>query len=1093
MSESNTIPQPDPKTRAGQDSPLTQMSDAMLRRILLVPIIGAGVGIVFYLGLALIMGAWQLATGSVFLAIGLGLVVAAFRMLRTRRSVAAGYLILLAAGVAFGGPLLFWTGVTPLLILGGLAVIVFLADLLLPQRRWQAIAIGAVTYLIYAAIALALPLPRYDAAQTPIIPIFLTILLLTLLVAFFWQIWQRFQFGHIRARLLISFIFLALLPPFIVVAIVIPLSTATTEQRIQSQFSSLAQAKEKQITLWLEQLRLDLGEQVARDEGTRLLQPLFTAAPGSPEFKLSELLINTRLEQMLNYRQNFESVSIVAADGTVVFSTDPHEKERDYSRDTALPIGLIKSYVAPPVFDRQDNRFLLSVYEPIANADNEVIGVMVGHANLNLLNQIVSEPTGLGETGESYLVKSNGSALTDLRYGGVLGQAQSQALERAAITQGKGQGDYLSYHDTPVFGSWLWHPDLNSALIIEQSRAEIDQTRNLLLLISSGVILLTIGLAIALAIIVTRSITTPIVRLQHQAEDVAHGNLTVRAQVDRDDEVGALAEAFNSMAAQLQDVITNLEERVQARTSQMRVSAEVGRTAVSVLEPEQLLRDIVNLMAERFGFYYVAIFTLDSANQYAVLREATGEAGQTLKERQHKLEVGGQSMVGYVVAQRRARIALDVGTDAVRFANPLLPDTRSEIALPLIVGDHILGALDVQSTTEAAFDDNSAVLLQGLADQIAIALNNAQAFTEAEEAVQRSHTLLLASRHLGETQTPEKLIIEDMLKTASTGLHMQRWWVVTFDPERLHLIPISTNAWLGTDAAPGAVLDVTQHTGNPLVRSASSGERFIVNNPQTDARLQNIPIEQRAEWGKFIAVPIVTGAAIVGALAYGRTEESKDFTRADLEAAESLASLLAVALENQRLSQMAEHAQAELTQLNRRVTGEDWATFKRKRSRDQVRWIGVGQEQSELPEVEEALTRGHIVFRALGDHDRLGVAVPIMLRDTPLGAFRLIVPQRQWNKELQTTLESLAGHVAQAAENARLLTETEERLLRERTLSEATDRVRRRTAVDAILESAAAELARYLDSPRVTVRFNQDFKPSNDAPEGNGQSKDRAA
>src|SRR3970282_1294047 len=102
------------------------------------------------------------------------------------------------------------------------------------------------------------------------------------------------------------------------------------------------------------------------------------------------------------------------------------------------------------------------------------------------------------------------------------------------------------------------------------------------------------------------------------------------------------------------------------------------------------MREVGDLIAERFGFYYAAVFILDKGGEHAVLRAATGEAGHALVERGHKLAVGEQSMVRYVTAQRKPRIALDVGEEPVRFANPWLPDTRSEIALPLAVGDRVL-------------------------------------------------------------------------------------------------------------------------------------------------------------------------------------------------------------------------------------------------------------------------------------------------------------------------------------------------------------------------------------------------------------------
>jgi GAF domain-containing protein len=130
------------------------------------------------------------------------------------------------------------------------------------------------------------------------------------------------------------------------------------------------------------------------------------------------------------------------------------------------------------------------------------------------------------------------------------------------------------------------------------------------------------------------------------------------------------------------------------------------------------------------------------------LREATGEAGRILKERQHQLEIGGRSMVGMTMKTRMARIALDVGTEAVRFANPLLPDTRSEIALPLMVGSRVIGALDVQSTQTAAFDEASASVLQSMADQIASALSNAIQFNQTQSALRRSRQLYEAGRAL---------------------------------------------------------------------------------------------------------------------------------------------------------------------------------------------------------------------------------------------------------------------------------------------------------------------------------------------------------
>jgi GAF domain-containing protein/HAMP domain-containing protein len=259
---------------------------------------------------------------------------------------------------------------------------------------------------------------------------------------------------------------------------------------------------------------------------------------------------------------------------------------------------------------------------------------------------------------------------------------------------------------------------------------------------------LTLLLGLAASFVIARSITRRLGSLADAASSVQQGSLTLSSTVTGQDEIAKLSKAFNAMTTQLRDLIGTLEQRVAERTrvaeqraTQIAAGAQIARVATSVLDPEQLVTQVVTLIQERFGFYYVGLFTVDESGRYAVLRQGTGEAGWVLRESKHRLEVGGNSMVGWVCDKRQARIALDAGQDAVRFANPLLPDTRSEIALPLQVGDRVLGALDVQSTQTAAFDENDIAVLQGMADQIATAMENARLFQQSQKALQERDSL----------------------------------------------------------------------------------------------------------------------------------------------------------------------------------------------------------------------------------------------------------------------------------------------------------------------------------------------------------------
>lgn len=169
-------------------------------------------------------------------------------------------------------------------------------------------------------------------------------------------------------------------------------------------------------------------------------------------------------------------------------------------------------------------------------------------------------------------------------------------------------------------------------------------------------------------------------------------------------------------------------EELEQRTEQLMVGAQVSRTATDILEPDELSQRVVDLVRESFGLYYVGLFLLDETGDNAVLHAGTGGAGRQLLRQHHALPVAETSMVGWSIVNRQARIALDVGDDAVRFDNPLLPETRSEVALPLISRGECIGALTFQSIAGAAFTLEDIAVLQSMSDLLANAINNARLY-----------------------------------------------------------------------------------------------------------------------------------------------------------------------------------------------------------------------------------------------------------------------------------------------------------------------------------------------------------------------------
>lgn len=245
---------------------------------------------------------------------------------------------------------------------------------------------------------------------------------------------------------------------------------------------------------------------------------------------------------------------------------------------------------------------------------------------------------------------------------------------------------------------------------------------------------------LGLAYLLTRSISDPLNQIINAFRTIEAGDLSRRVPIASTDEIGELGIYLNRMIGRVAEFQTNLENTISTRTDQLQATIEVGRAASANLDPQELIHQVVNLISDRFGYYYSAIFLVDENARWAELIDASGVAGQILKAQGHKLEIGRRSMVSNTILSKQASIALDVGEQPVRFDNPLLPQTRSEIALPLIVGDAVIGVLDVQSVQEAAFSQDNIETLQAMANQVAIAVENARLFQQTQNSLDELRT-----------------------------------------------------------------------------------------------------------------------------------------------------------------------------------------------------------------------------------------------------------------------------------------------------------------------------------------------------------------
>ncbi len=550
------------------------------------------------------------------------------------------------------------------------------------------------------------------------------------------------QPSSLRRRMTRAMVLIVLIPTLVSALVSALTGWRSAQQQVVNQLRSVATLKEAEIHLWLNALHTDLTTLQTEEMQADFITLLGAAVPDElPEYEI----VRSRFAQNLAQTGRFEAIFLVDTTGRVILSTSLTQYWKNYRGWAFFEEGL-KGPLSHLTWEAGVR--WVSIVHPIQDEAGRTRGILVGRATMDTINAIMRERSGLGETGETYLVSAEQALLTDIRIGNRPVYVRTQGVQIATQERTQGSGTYQNYHGRIVIGVFHWLPDINAALLAEQEQVEALQPAIILLGISSGVALLSIVIAILAALMISRSITKPLTSMAVTASRVAAGELEHTVSIEREDEIGILARTFNSMTAQLRDLIGNLEAQVAKRTQELEqrsnylaASADVARVASSILDSTQLTRQVVELIRERFSLYYVGLFLLDETGEWAILRAGTGEAGKAMLRRGHKIKVG-EGMIGWSIAHAQSRIALDVGEDAVRLATDELPNTRSEAALPLRARGQIIGALTVQSDQPGAFDENTIAVLQTMADQVAIALENAHLFTQnqaALEAAQRAY------------------------------------------------------------------------------------------------------------------------------------------------------------------------------------------------------------------------------------------------------------------------------------------------------------------------------------------------------------------
>lgn len=378
--------------------------------------------------------------------------------------------------------------------------------------------------------------------------------------------------------------------------------------------------------------------------------------------------------------------------------------------------------------------------------EGSVVGYLIGTINTD--RTILESLPLIGNVYDaySYLVASGREpvvfSLSQTRQLAVRAAEDSQAVARAFI--GSTQTD--TYHigedrQTMVVGFYSPIPDPSRpetplfALVTEANLTSsfagnltpLNGPRAFVTILGSGLLL------VLLILLFHQVIVPPMNQLRQAMQAVTRGDFSVPVMsARRKDEVGQLSNAFMDMRDQVQTLINDLEARVNARVGYLDATREVSRFAVTQRNLQTLLNEVVNLIVTHFkNVYHAQIFLLDDDEIFAVLRASTGEVGQMLLQRGHRLAVGSLSVIGQVTQQGQVVVARDTASSEVHRSNEFLPYTRAELAIPLKIGDRMIGALDVQSKQRNAFTQDEITVLQTMADQLAVAIENARLYQES--------------------------------------------------------------------------------------------------------------------------------------------------------------------------------------------------------------------------------------------------------------------------------------------------------------------------------------------------------------------------
>ncbi len=427
-------------------------------------------------------------------------------------------------------------------------------------------------------------------------------------------------------------------------------------------------------------------------------------------------------------------------------------------------------YISPVYVDPVSSEPLVIMSVPVSNVLRDFQGTLAAEVNLRFMWELVDQIE-VGQTGYAYVVDDQGNLLafndtSRVLLGENVGQISkvNEFVSNPSSTELKGVDSFTGINRTSVVGTYVPLGTPRWAVLTELPWEEAYQEVVWQGMQSVGI---TLGLAILAGLIgvfLARRLAVPLVDLTAVAGRITSGELELKAKVAGPREIASLAMAFNSMTAQLRQTLEGLELQVADRTRALTLSAEISRRLSSILDQQELVTEVVEQIKAAFDYYQVHIYLYDAKRNYLVLVAGTGEAAQTMLSSRHQLEEG-RGLVGRAAGANASVLVPDVSKDPSWLPNPLLPQTQAELAVPIVLGGRVLGVLDVQHDRADSLGQKDVLLIQSIASQVAIALQNTRSYEQAQDRAERETFIVSVGEKIQRAGT-----LEDVLSIAAQEL-----------------------------------------------------------------------------------------------------------------------------------------------------------------------------------------------------------------------------------------------------------------------------------------------------------------------------------